>query len=480
MHPQRIVPRLRTLAAVAIAALLACQAPLALAAPAQAAQAGGGAMFIDDARMLEVTGKLLAQHGPGEKARIERGVRQVARLWTARDGSPEEFAAFCAAQFATGQVLDDLFVRFQENLEQISGHFNALTLQIRRHMDEDTGPLQPVDKLFAEFGPDAHLVDDLFATKLAFIVLLNFPLTSLQEKLAQGARWSRRQWAESRLSGRFQVRVPAEVNQKVTAAYAAADNYIYEYNIHMDRVVDAKGRPMFREGLALISHWGLRDELKALYVDPRANLERQEVIHTIMERIIAQQIPAAVINNPAHAWEPRGNTVDGKPAEREPDTRFVRLLEVFGAHRLEDPHYPDQPSHIARRFELSREIPEEQFVALLASVLDAPVGKGVARLIEQRLDRKLRPFDIWYDGFKVRGSIPEEKLDRVVQERYPNLEAFQQGIPDILQKLGFDERTATFLGERIEVDPARGAGHAWGPQMRTEKAHLRTKVPAGG
>ncbi len=69
---------------------------------------------------------------------------------------------------------------------------------------------------------------------------------------------------------------------------------------------------------------------------------------------------------------------------------------------------------------------------------------------------------------------------RSVRGRYPNLEAFHQNIPDLLGKLGFDPQTAAFLAATIEVDPARGSGHAWGPFMRTEKAHLRTRVPEHG
>ena len=30
------------------------------------------------------------------------------------------------------------------------------------------------------------------------------------------------------------------------------------------------------------------------------------------------------------------------------------------------------------------------------------------------------------------------------------------------------------------VDPARGSGHAWGAQLRTAPAHLRTRVAAAG
>lgn len=46
----------------------------------------------------------------------------------------------------------------------------------------------------------------------------------------------------------------------------------------------------------LISHWGLRDELKALYPDP-AGRPKQELILRVMRHIIQGTIPQEAINN---------------------------------------------------------------------------------------------------------------------------------------------------------------------------------------
>lgn len=477
---------------------IACSALLllggaALAAAGQAADekkrdqtpdaAGGGEMeaerFLSQAEVMGAIGQVKAEVGGGHDARIEAGVRQAARLWRAEDGDAAAFAAFCKKYFATGAARDALFQRWQAKSEAIAGHFNSLSLQLRLEMDEARGELQPIDMLFAKWNPAAHVTDDLFANKLAFAALLNFPVPPLERMLAEGDDWSRRQWAEARAARGVAHRVPAAVQQQLSEAYTAAENYIANYNVCMDHVVDAEGRPMFREGLKLIAHWGLRDELKALYSDP-ANQAKQEMIQTIMDRIIHQQIPEQVIDHCEGMWDPVANTVDGQKVSREPDTRFAQLLEVFRAEQLEDAHTPDAPSHIQRRFRLGREIPEAEVEKLLVSVLEAPVGKRVAGLIAERLDRPLQPFDIWYDGFKARGQMDERELDRKVAERYPSVADFDAAIPDILTRLGFDADTARFLAERIEVDPARGAGHAWGPKMRGEKAHLRTRVPEDG
>ena len=91
--------------------------------------------------------------------------------------------------------------------------------------DVDIGPLRAIDRRLAAFDPSAHLSDDLFGHKIAFVALLNFPLTTLEERLARGLGWTRRQWAETRLAQQFSTRVPASVNEAplLQAAAAALD-----------------------------------------------------------------------------------------------------------------------------------------------------------------------------------------------------------------------------------------------------------------
>ncbi|MDR1160937.1 MAG: hypothetical protein LBK45_01225, partial [Tannerellaceae bacterium] len=97
-----------------------------------------------------------------------------------------------------------------------------------------------------------------------------------------------------------------------------------------------------------------------------------------------------------------------------------------------------------------------------------------------RLDRKLEAYDIWYDGFKARSNLDETKLNEQTRALYPNAEALEKDLPNILVKLGFDKERAAYLAEKIAVDPARGSGHAWGAGMKGQKSRLRTRVPAGG
>jgi len=459
-------------------------------------RAGTGAgAAVPDAAGAEARAALTARHGEAESARIDRGVEQVRRYWRSEDGDARAFHDFVLAEFVPqGAARDALFNRFEFALERLDGYFTSLNRDLRRGTDLEIGPLLPLDERLAAFDPAAHVSEDLFQSKLAFVALLNFPLTTLEQRLAQGGTWSRRQWAEARLAGRFSSRVPAEVNARLTRAYSEAGTYISAYNVYMHHVLTSDGRRLFPAGLRLLSHWNLRDELKARYTD-RDGLPRQRLIALVMDRIVRQEIPAAAVNNPLLDWTPETGAVavspvkDAEPTvgaraeaarEREPDERYRRWREIFQAERQADPHYPDHPTFIDRRFNLGREIPEAEVRRLLESVLTSPVSEPVARLIARRLGRKLEPFDVWYAGFKPRARYSEAELDEITRKRYPTAAAYAADLPRLLRELGFSEEKARFLAERIVVEPARGSGHAFGPARPDDKAHLRTRVGEHG
>jgi len=96
------------------------------------------------------------------------------------------------------------------------------------------------------------------------------------------------------------------------------------------------------------------------------------------------------------------------------------------------------------------------------------------------LNFPLEPFDIWYSGFRPRGAYTEAQLDEITRRKYPTADAFAADLPNILTGLGFTAERAKYLSERIAVDPARGAGHAWGAARRGDKARLRTRVGKEG
>jgi hypothetical protein len=439
--------------------------------------------------------ELVAEYGEEVRPGVERGLEQVSRFWQPEDGDASVFEEFVLRNFggdeATRKVV---FSRFEGILERLDGHMHEIGLALRWQTDLDLGPILPVDELFSGYEPAAHVLDDFFQNKIAFVALLNFPLTTLDERLKNGEGWSREQWAEVRLAQRFSKRIPSEVSLLYAKIASDTDRYISAYNIWMHHLLDASGQRLFPEKMRLLAHWNLRDELKADYRDREHGLAKQRMIEQVMERIITQTIPAAVIDNPAVDWNPYTNEV--KPAAvrdyeeappigaltnaPEPNARYAMLLSTFKAARMVDPYSPTAPTLIARRFDEDREIPEERVRAMLVQVVSSPYVAEIARLIESRLGRKLEPFDIWYNGFRSQGAYSEAELDSIVSQKYPTAEAFQRDIPNMLVKLGFPSDRAEYIASLIEVDPARGSGHASGGEMRGAKAHLRTRIGKDG
>src|SRR5262249_49521948 len=189
------------------------------------------------------------------RARLSRGLKQVGQFWRAEDGDAAAFEDFVRTSFAADpKTLDALFDRMEFAFESLDGHMLEINRDFRKQSDLDLGPIYHFDEIFAGYDPAAHVIDDFFADKLAFTVLLNFPVTTLQERLAEGEKWSRRQWAETRLAERFSKRIPAEVNLAIGRAAAQAEQYISEYNIWMHHLVDDKGTRLFPPKMRLLSH----------------------------------------------------------------------------------------------------------------------------------------------------------------------------------------------------------------------------------
>ena len=440
---------------------------------------------IDETTVQATIKALQEKWGDASLERFQRSVPQVASLWTAQDGTPEEFKAFCLDHFVADTAdLARMASTLQANLESLWGCFNKISVDLKLPLHV-TGP-EPteLDELFGGFDPSAHFDDDMFQQKIAFIVVLNFPFYTLDEKNELGKTWSRQQWAYARLGDLFTSRVPAECNQILANQLAAADNYISNYNIMMGRLRDEQGNALFPD-MALITHWGLRDELKTHYNEGDSGLAKQRMIYQVMRRIIDQSIPQCVINNDQYEWYPYANKVmqQGKEVsfDAEPDTRYQYFLDNFHAMQQVDRYNPMYPTAIQRAFNEDMEVSYEEIEQLFTTFCSSPVVAQVAKLIEQRLGRKLEPFDIWYDGFKSRSTINEDELTAKTQRLYPDKQAFAtQGMPSILRQLGFSKEKTDFICSHVTVDPSRGAGHAWESNMRSDNARLRTRIGENG
>jgi hypothetical protein len=439
--------------------------------------------------------ELVAKYGESQRPRAQRGLHQVAEFWRADDGDSAAFEDFVRTNFAGDQAtLDTMFNRYQLLLEALGGHMHEINREFRQQLDLDYGPVLPFDEVFGGYDPGAHINDDFFNNKLAFTVLLNFPLATLDDCLKNGRRWSRRQWAEVRLAQQFDKRIPADVNLAISEAGSQAGQYISQYNIWMYHVVNDQGQRIFPPKMRLLSHWNLRDEIKADYADSQNGPAKQRAIQQVMERIVTQTIPQVVIDNPSVDWNPVTNEVKPAAAKdtdstktianltnaREPDTRYAMLWKTYTASRKADPYSPTAPTLIDRRFKEDREIPEVRVKAMLEQVLSSPLAAQTGKLIESRLGRPLEPFDVWYNGFRPGSKFTEAQLDEMVAKKYPTAAAYQNDIPNLLMHLGFSPEKAQYVANNIIVDPARGSGHAMGAGMRSEKVHLRTRVEKTG
>lgn len=439
---------------------------------------------IDKAMMEKVKTTLINKYGEATRFRVERGVQQAAGLWRDTDGTPQEFETFCIDNFVSdGVALDRLYKKLERNFEIFSGYFLKMDLLLKEPLHLVGNEIEPIDMMFGSYDASAHLDDDLYSTKIAFITALNFPYYNLIEKTELGTKWSRKEWAYARMGDRFTNRVPANIILNVSQTLTEADAYISDYNVMMGNLLNPKGKTLFPADMKLITHWGLRDELKSNY-EGENGLEKQRMIYHVMKRIIDQSIPQQVINNKEYTWNPIDNKVfkEGKEVTftPEPDKRYQVLLSNFKALKSIDQYSPNLPTYIDRAFEDGMEISQADVEKLFTEFVSSPQVKEVAAYISKQLGRKLEPFDIWYSGFKSRGGIPEDQLTAMTTKKYPTNQAFKDDMPNILVKLGWDQKKAEEISSLITVDAARGSGHAWGAAMRGDLAHLRTRIGPNG
>ena len=177
------------------------------------------------------------------------------------------------------------------------------------------------------------------------------------------------------------------MNLAIAKAQSDSAQYIASYNIWMHHLVDEKGARLFPAKMRLLSHWNLRDEIKSDYADGAAGAAKQRAIRKVMERIVDQTIPRAVLDNPGVDWNPFTNEVrpaavkdSDLPAKEavstssgpEPDTRYATLISLL-------PRRPPGRSVLARgpdvhraKFEDDRQIPEARVRKMLEDVLSSP------------------------------------------------------------------------------------------------------------
>ena len=440
--------------------------------------------MISEASIQQALTSIVQSHPNVDSLLTERGVRQVAALWQQTDGTEADYVELVTTHYAaTAEEKKVLFDRLSYILEQCGQSADLLnnTLQEPTTL---VGKGEPcvVDWIISGYSPIAHFTEDMFANKLAHICVLNFPSYTLEEKNLLGQEWTRQEWAYARMGEVFNTRIPGSVYAHSSQAMSEAENYIAGYNIMMHCLRNEEGEQLWQEPMALLSHWNLRDELKSNYANiPNAH-EKQEMIYQVMLRIIRQEIPECVVNNADYIWHPFSNNVQdikgskNQECGREPDTRYQKIIDIFHAMQQIDTYRPDAPSHVLRTFNEDLEIPQSEIESLFIQLLQSDEIKAVAQIIRERLGRDLRPYDIWYDGFKSRSSVSEDLLTSQTQSRYPTAKAFEKDMPRMLTDLGFSQDKAQEIAAHIVVEAARGSGHARPCVGRNQPARLRTRI----
>ena len=447
--------------------------------------------MISEPTIQQAVSNVLAAYSEADSSMVARGAAQVAALWRENDGTEEDYLALITNSYAgTAEAKKQLYNRMAFILEQCGQSADMLnnTLQEPTTLLGKGDPTQ-VDWIISGYSPMAHFAEDMFANKIAHICVLNFPHYTLEEKNTLGKEWTRQEWAYARLGDVFSSRVPGNVVANYSQALSEAENYIAGYNIMMHCLRNEQGEQLWTEPMALLSHWNLRDELKSNYADVPNAREKQEMIYQVMLRIIRQEIPAVVVNNDKLLWCPTTNIVSGNPdsdiklkvdISREPDTRYQQIINIFRAGQQIDTYRQDAPTHVLRTFNEDLQIPFEEIESLFTQLIQSEEIKQVAAIIRERLGRDLRPYDIWYDGFKSRSSISEDVLTAKTQKRYPYAKAFEKDMPRMLMDLGFASDKAKEIASHIVVEAARGSGHARPCVGREQPARLRTRVSNKG
>ena len=416
---------------------------------------------------------------------MKRGIEQAATLWQEQDGTAEEFAQFVKENYVPDcEGRKVLFDKLSKVYEVLLGAQNqvAVELNIPTML---TGPeLIDLDYIMSAFNPFSHMTTDLYENKVAFITILNFPNYTLDEKNVLGKEWSREEWAYARMGDMFTSRVPADINKQIGQANADGENYIAGYNIMMGHLLNEEGKRLFPDDMVLLSHWNLRDEIKSNYANVPNAHEKQEMIYQVMQRIVDGSIPQAVVNNAEYDWAPYSNrTWKGQEEVTfagEENGRYDIIMSHYAAMKAADKYETQAPTGIIRNFDIAMEMTSQEIEELFVNLVSSPQVKAVGNLIKERLGRDLRPYDIWYDGFKSRSTISEDQLTALTRSKYPTPEAFEADMPRMLVAFGFTPAEANYLADKITVQGARGSGHAWGAVGRWENSLLRTRIGGEG
>jgi hypothetical protein len=440
-------------------------------------------MMISEKTIKNTMRALGAQEKNRDAVAIEQCVRVVAARWIESDGTEADFHAFCLKHYVGAPIAKtQLLQKIQEKIEKIFGLSLSLYWSNAWSVMMQTGPLEPIDNIFSEMDPNAHILEDFYRSKLALVILLNFPLLSLDEKRKLTTTVvDRARLAQCRLAELCQYRILFEVRALESSAVSQTFQYLGHLMFDLDRVVTNEGRPWVHNPIKVDCHWGLRDQIVLHYQDPDG-LSKQTLLAKMWERAILEEVPSVYYDDATAHWDPVANVIlKGNSSESQPGGAFftghyARLRGLFEAKKSEDAYSPETPNYIARSCNQQREISESSTRELLMNFLTNPLLSRCAEYLKKRLKRPLQAFDIVYNQFGLAENISVGQYDDIVAQRFTTLSHFKAAIPDLLIKLGFEPQLSQDIASKINVVACRTGGFASFPKMRGGEYILATSM----
>ncbi len=435
--------------------------------------------------------ELIKKYGTMERARMNTCVPQVAEFWTREDGSPEEFSRFCLDYFIADRKQLSSFLSFMEQyLEVLDGNLSGIRRKAANSIFIGDPAANVPEALFAFYDPSSTFQSDMFSSKAAFSVLLNFPVLSLEEMSRKNYFWmkefTREDWAGFRLAQRFSGRVPASAVNNLSSALIRARQYVFLSKIPVSSVLSsANSLPVSPEGRLLYSASELSDEIRLLYSSASEDaLLRQQALFSVAESVALSQIQLGILKDVNVAWDPVENIYFKSGKEfvpiKQDDNRYKYLRQLFLAQKNIDRYSLYNNTFLSRTFNEEIEIPEAKVEKMLISVLESKIAGPVVNLIEADLGRSLEPYDIWYGGFDCYIPLSKDKLDRVSSEKYSDIDDFTRDIGRILLRMGFSKNSADFLSEQIVVCRSDGDVFSLPPVSKGDKSYLYVKIGNAG
>ncbi|MBP1674832.1 MAG: hypothetical protein H6Q24_970, partial [Bacteroidetes bacterium] len=95
---------------------------------------------------------------------LEKGVKHAASLWREEDGTIFDFSNFVKNNYiADPEKRKAVFGKVSRYFESLFGNYNEITLDLKKNLDEATGDIDDIDRMFGTFSVSSHLSDDFYA-----------------------------------------------------------------------------------------------------------------------------------------------------------------------------------------------------------------------------------------------------------------------------------------------------------------------------